>query len=77
MNTIKVTIRRRELFLFIVGSSAPRVPVGHVQVKKHLQSYRNSSEYVSQADQLYAQREDLCDCASHSFASASYYDRPR
>ena len=60
MNTIKVTIRREVVFLFMVGlicvttSCKPRS-----SEEAPANPTETAAEYVSRADQLYAQREDL------------------
>lgn len=60
MNTIKVTIRREVVFLVIVGlicgGSSCRSRLTEESVANPAET---APEYVSQADQLYAQREDL------------------
>jgi hypothetical protein len=60
MNTIEVTIRRELVFLVMVGlicaGSSCR---SHSNEEASVNATQLAAEYVSEADQLYAQREDL------------------
>jgi Tfp pilus assembly protein PilF len=60
MNTIKVTIRREVVFLVIVGlMCAGNSCSSRSSEESPANPAEAAAEYVSQADQFYAQREDL------------------
>jgi Tfp pilus assembly protein PilF len=59
MNTIKVTVRREVVFLAIVGLIWAGSSCRSRTSESPTNPAETAAEYVSQADQFYAQREDL------------------